>query len=447
MKNLMLRHCIHIACLLLIAGAARAGEAGRVVLAVGDVQIAGQRVAPDSIVHEGDELATGADGYTYVKTIDDGFLILRPNSRARIVAYHIDAQDPANTRIKFELLSGVARSISGQAVKQARQNFRFNTPVAAIGVRGTDFTVFTDQQTTRIAVISGGIIASGFSAACGPEGNGPCEGATSRELFAGQTGLLQVNYGQAVPQLLRGNGISPDIVAPPRSDEPVGKASGAGSAAPATGTSAVAATPAIHGVSLDPQKSNDLLLGALSPANPPVVTVAPVVAPPAPPEVLWGRWQTVANLAVDSAALAKLDGGAYDPAGVLGSFFITRVKNSELVLPNQGNASFGLVNGEAYISAAGQAPVAASIQNARLDINFATRAFSTSLNVVAPGAQVDIYAKGEVTLRGELVSQTLNSNARVSGYLGGALAQEAGYLFKSTDNPSLSAFGATQWAR
>src|SRR3989338_10388134 len=199
-KNLMLRRCIQLFFLLWAAtGMAQAGEAGRVVLAVGDVQIAGLRAAAGSVIHEGDELATGGDGYAYMKTIDNGFLILRPNSRARIIAYHIDTQDTANTRIKLELLDGVARSISGQAVKQARQNFRFNTPVAAIGVRGTDFTIFTDQQTTRITVAAGGIIASGFSAACDPAGSGPCEGSASRELFAGQTGkLLQINRDRAL---------------------------------------------------------------------------------------------------------------------------------------------------------------------------------------------------------------------------------------------------------
>ena len=273
-KNLMLRRCIQLFFLLWAAtGMAQAGEAGRVVLAVGDVQIAGLRAAAGSVIHEGDELATGGDGYAYMKTIDNGFLILRPNSRARIIAYHIDTQDAANTRIKLELLDGVARSISGQAVKQARQNFRFNTPVAAIGVRGTDFTIFTDQQTTRITVAAGGIIASGFSAACDPAGSGPCEGSASRELFAGQTGkLLQINRDRALPQLLRSNGLSPDISAPPRNDEPDGKTTGAGTGKPAL---------AVNDISLEAQKGTlPLIAHATQPAAPLPVVVEPVAAIP-----------------------------------------------------------------------------------------------------------------------------------------------------------------------
>lgn len=436
----MSRRFVITAALLMSVGLAHAGEAGRIVFVTGQVHSASRAVALGDAVQEGDELVTGADGYIYVKTVDNGFLILRPGSRARIVNYSVDAQNPANTRIKFELVSGVARAISGQAVKHARQNFRFNTPVAAIGVRGTDFTVFTDQQTSRVAVISGGVVVSGFDAGCGPEGAGPCEGGGSRELFAEQTGqLLQVQKGQAAPQLLRGNGLSPDTVAPPRKDEPVSKAAG---------DTKLAGTD----YNLEPQKGSGILTGnLLPPVGTPVPSdptpVDPVVVAPKPPEVLWGRWEAIANLASDSEALAKLKSGNYEQGSVIGSFFISRVKNTELVLPREGQAAFSLVNSEAYIQKSGQAPVAATVQDSRLEVDFATRAFSTNLTVVAPGSQVDVRAKGDVTLKGELVSSIIGSNSMVRGYLGGAEAKEAGYIFNTPGVAGVGAFGATQWSR
>ncbi|WP_292938407.1 FecR family protein [Noviherbaspirillum sp.] len=435
------------AALLIAAGLAQADEAGRIVFVTGQAQIASRAIALGDAVQEGDELTTGADGYVYVKTVDNGFLILRPATRARVVAYHIDAQNPANTRVKFELLSGVARAISGQGVKQARQNFRFNTPVAAIGVRGTDFTVSTDQQTSRIAVISGAVIVSGFSAGCGPEGSGPCEGGSSRELFAEQTGqLLQVQKGQAAPQLMRNNSLSPDVTAPPRKDEPVGK------------SPAADASHAGTDFSLEPQKSNGILSGAAlptspvpnptpSPSQPPVVVVVPDPVIPKPPEIIWGRWQAVANLPADSELLAKLRSGTYDSGSIIGSFVISRVKDTELVLPREGQAAFALTNSEVYIRQADQAPVAATVQDSRLDVNFATRAFSTNLTVAGAGTQVDVHAKGDVTLKGELVSSFIGSNAVIRGYLGGAEAKEAGYIFNTTGSSGPGAFGATQWAR
>src|SRR5471030_786509 len=114
---------------LMACTSAWAGEACRVVFTTGQVQLADHAAAMNAVVSEGDEISTGADGYVYVKTVDSGFLILRPNSKARVITYRIDTVNAANTHVKLELLSGVVRSISGQGVKAARQNFRFNTPV------------------------------------------------------------------------------------------------------------------------------------------------------------------------------------------------------------------------------------------------------------------------------------------------------------------------------
>lgn len=439
----LLRQLIYTASMLFLCGmatSAHAGEAGHIVFVVGQVQIGQRPAVLGNVVQEGDEMTTGSDGYMYLKTIDNGFLILRPASRARIVTYKVDKEHPTETKIKLELLEGVARSISGQAVKLARQNFRFNTPVAAIGVRGTDFTVFTDQQTSRVTVLSGGVVVGGFSGSCSPEGGGPCEGNTSLELFANQTGqLLQIQKGQAIPQLLRNTSLAPDAVAPPRGNEPNNKS---------LSSLPVPTSTSLNGndVSLDPQKNQNFLSSAKlssSIKNTPEGPIAVVT-----PELIWGRWQAVANLGADTEALAKLKNGSYEPAKILDAFFISRPKQSELVLPKEGQAAFALIDSEAYIVTKGQT-VPATVQDGRLDIDFAKRAFSTNLTVTAPNTQtqVDIQAKGDVTLKGELLSSLKGSNASVSGYLGGANAKEAAYLFKSIDTPAATAFGATRWGR
>lgn len=436
----MLRPFIIALGLLAAAGFAHAGEAGRIVFVTGQAQVAARSIALGDAVQEGDELATGPDGYIYMKTVDNGFLILRPGSRARVVNYHVDTQNPANTRVKFELVQGVARAISGQAVKQARQNFRFNTPVAAIGVRGTDFTVFTDQQISRVAVISGGVVVSGFSAGCGPEGAGPCEGLTSRELFAEQTGqLLQIHRGQAAPQLLRNTALSPDVTAPPRKDEPVAK------------SSAVDPTVVTADVRLDPQKSSTILAPENLPSPP--ITPPPVVEVPdvpKPPEVLWGRWKAVADMPADAEALAKVKSGEYVlPKYFADAFFISRVKNSEFMLPREGQAAFTLVSSEAYIQRSPTwAPIAATIEDSRLEVDFAKQSFSTDLRIVGGNMEVKVNAQGDVTRQGELVSNNKLSNSTVLGYLGGARAKEAAYVFATNPLPNAPvAFGGTSWSR
>ncbi|HEY1148160.1 MAG TPA: FecR family protein, partial [Pseudoduganella sp.] len=371
----MLRNYIIGTGLLISTSLAWAGDAGRVVFVTGQAQLANRAAVLDATVNEGDEIVTGADGYVYVKTVDNGFLILRPNSKARVTAYQIDKKNPANTRVKLELEKGVARAISGEGVKQARQNFRFNTPVAAIGVRGTDFIVYTDNLTSRVSVVSGGVVMSPFTAACSADGAGPCEGNASRELFAGQAGmLLQVQRGQTAPQLLNNPTLAPDQTEKPRPDEPVGKVSQGSAISPAV-------------VNLDPQRS-ELSLNAVRPAAPsnptnppstpdttptppPVITPPPVVGidptppVPKPQEIFWGRWQTVANAAVmpDSMKGKNLE------TTFVGNYAVGRLKDSKLVMPTEGTVAFTLQNSEAYVQKNGGVEKMATVDSGKLDIN------------------------------------------------------------------------------
>jgi hypothetical protein len=435
------------------AGLAQAGVAGHVVFTTGLVQVGHHAAVQDMAVQEGDELATGAEGYIYVKTIDNGFLILRPNTIARIVTYAIDKQDPSKSRVKFELTQGVAREISGQGVKQARQNFRFNTPVAAIGVRGTDFTVYTDQQTTRVSVLSGGVVMSGFDASCSAAGTGPCEGRDARELFAGQAGLLlQVERGRAVPQVLRNPTLAPDQTEKPRADEPVAKQA--------------QATPLAQ-VDLDPQRSDESLKNVRAvpgpvtiDPGPVVVTPPPVVVvpslPPAPtlpspppalptpsvPEIFWGRWQAVAGL---PAQLGKIGNPDVEIATYYGNYAITRLRNSVFVMPNEGNAAFKLMGGEAIMTVNGS-DATADIESGQLSMDFSKKTFATSLLVSAGANRASVIGSGILTKTG-LLYEDKQSDTIIRGYLGGANAEQAGYIFKNYATPGIIVSGATTWAR
>lgn len=424
-----------------VAGMAYAAEAGRVVFVTGQAQVGHHAAAQDAAVGEGDELSTGADGYIYVRTVDDGFLILRPNSTARIVAYSIDSSDPAKTHVKLELVQGVARAISGQGVKKARQNFRFNTPVAAIGVRGTDFTVYTDQQTTRVTVLSGGVVMSGFGANCSAAGTGPCEGRDARELFAGQAGLLlQVERGSRVPQLMQNPALAPDQAEKPRGDEPAAK-------------QAPPAAPLAQ-VNLDPQRTAETLTNSkpvvqvpppVVPPAPPVVVTPPVVDKPTTPpvpEIFWGRWEAIAGL---PAQLGRIGDQDTEMATYYSPYAITRLKNSALVMPKEGMAAFKLMSGEAIMTTNGT-DRAASIDSGQLSMDFANRTFATSLVVTAGTNRADVIGTGVITDKGMLYEDT-RSNTIIRGYLGGPNAEQAGYIFKNYGSPGVVVSGATLWGR
>lgn len=445
----MLRNQLIAASLLMAAttSLAWAGEAGRVILTNGQVQIAGKSAVRDAVVNEGDELSTGADGYVYVKTVDDGFLILRPNSKARITAYTIDKANPANTKVQLELLNGVARAISGQGVKNARQNFRFNTPVAAIGVRGTDFTVYTDQLTSRVSVMSGGVVMSALGGNCVADGVGPCEGPASRELFAGQAGmLLQVQRGQQAPQLLNNPTLVPDQTEKPRPDEPTGKV--------ATGGTTLSVAP----VNLDPQRTQASLEAVRpavddksQPTNPPIITTPPVVEtvqppvvlPPKPQEVFWGRWSNVAGAAVMPDAIAEQS--TSDPAFVE-KYAIARVKGATLVMPREGTVAYNLTNSEAFIQKADSQEIKGNVDLGKLDVNFANRSFTTSLAISGGGSQYNVNGRGVIDMKGQMLND-MGTNTSIRGYLSGGNAEEAAYVFKNTSYPGTAISGATSWKR
>ncbi len=439
----MVRLCVLSVVSLFVAAFAQAGEAGRIVFVTGAAYSANVALQQGQAIAEGAELSTGADGYVYLKTVDNGFLILRPATRARIVAYHIDAVNPANTRIKFELISGVARSISGQAVKAARQNFRFNTPVAAIGVRGTDFTVFTNNETSRVAVFSGGIVVSGFAGACGPEGTGPCEGGGSHELTASQVGqLLQVKRGQAAPQLLNGNVLPPDL-APARSDEP--KVANAGN-------TNLAQTE----LSLDPEKNASLVVRNITPTPSPVIpTSTPVVTPPPvvvpvveQKQIVWGRWQAVLDKAAQVDLLKELNQGG-KAVGQAGDYVVVRTKGADLQLPQQGSVGFTLQGSEAVIREDVSNKVKlVNIENARLQFDFGKRNFSTSFDLVSQAERFKLQSQGGFSKDGSLFGDLVfgPTNISVNGSLGPD-GNSAAYTFRGRLDSNRVASGVTYWGK
>ena len=429
------------ATLLACGVAAQAGEAGRIVFVSGTVHSGSHVTAVGDAIQEGDELVTGKDGYIYMKTIDDGLLIVRPSSRARIAAYHVDRENPSNTRVKLELLSGVARSVSGTAVKQARQNFRFNTPVAAIGVRGTDFTVFTDQETSNVTVLSGAIVVSGFGGTCLPAGGGPCEHPASRELAAGQAGqMLQVRRGQAAPQLVTGSSVTPDSLASPRSDEPSGKSGGNAS---------------LSEPGLDAQKAALLLeqtkglhqTDVASPPVPPTVAPAdPVVVVPAGPQISWGRWTAVLNQP------ANIDTGALVAAGgkrVATNSFYTIVRGKgDWEVPLQGGVGFVLRDGEAFVmDSATRAQSPANMQNGQLNFDFGKKTFDTSFDLKTGSETFKLQSTGNVGSNGEFTGNSMlirPNNMAVSGQLG---PDSAAYIFNSRLDDKRTANGVTFWTK
>ena len=140
--------------LLLLAGAwmcthALAGEAGRVKVSKGDVQIerkGKQMPAPvGAVIEVEDTVRTGSDGSVGITFRDNSLLSAGPNSELVVERFAFDStthQGEFDTRLK----KGTLAVVSGKIVKQSPEAMRIKTPAAIMGVRGTEFIVKVDES-------------------------------------------------------------------------------------------------------------------------------------------------------------------------------------------------------------------------------------------------------------------------------------------------------------
>ncbi|MCX5865085.1 MAG: FecR domain-containing protein [Deltaproteobacteria bacterium] len=122
---------------------AQAAEpAGKVDAVAGQVTVAGadgaiRSLAKDGPVFAGDIISTGPNSRVRIVFSDEGVIFLRPSTRFVIDAY----KHTGNTQqdeSKFSLVKGGFRSVTGAIGQANKDKVKIETPVATIGIRGTD---------------------------------------------------------------------------------------------------------------------------------------------------------------------------------------------------------------------------------------------------------------------------------------------------------------------
>ena len=184
-----------------------------------------ERVRMGMMVRQADRIVTESNGHVHIRFIDEALVSVRPNSELEILAYVFNVEDPDKSSIKFNLLEGTARAVSGNAAKAARQRFRLNTPIAAIGVRGTDFVVTTTATLMTVLVNEGAVVVAPFSDECAAQGFGPCN-TNAVELTADSLQLIEFDSNMALPRLV------PLVVSEESTEQLQGAASNAGAPQP-----------------------------------------------------------------------------------------------------------------------------------------------------------------------------------------------------------------------
>ncbi len=149
-------------------------------------------------VHEGDWIET-QDAVVHLRMRDNALISLRPHSRLHIACYH-EGEQPC---VKLELEKGEIRQITGKIGQRHKQRFRLNTPVAAIGVRGTDFVSRVLDDKTLVRVVSGEVVAAPFDGkVCTPSGLGICTTRWAASLRASDDAVLLIQPGQPAQRIL-----------------------------------------------------------------------------------------------------------------------------------------------------------------------------------------------------------------------------------------------------
>lgn len=94
-------------------------------------------------IYLGDKVITGENGMVRLKMIDDAILDLRCFSIMVIEDYAIK---PDNRRSILNLLQGSLRKVTGQIGKISEDVYELKTPVASVGVRGTEYALRVFQS-------------------------------------------------------------------------------------------------------------------------------------------------------------------------------------------------------------------------------------------------------------------------------------------------------------
>lgn len=132
--------------LVLAAPAHAADVVGRVISRVGQVTA----VAPDgerrplqrrSEVREGETVVTGPSGRAQVRFKDQGLVDLKPDSRFTVKRYRAQGAGDGEDSAVMELLKGGMRTITGAVGGGDDQQYRVETPLASIGIRGTQYVL------------------------------------------------------------------------------------------------------------------------------------------------------------------------------------------------------------------------------------------------------------------------------------------------------------------
>lgn len=132
---------------------------GEVLRVRGEVWLWRQEVQQPAVaklaLEPGDRLETGADGRVDLRLSDGSLITLAADTAFRVEAYRHEEAGEAPGLGLFELSKGGFRAVTGALTTRPGHRVEVRTPVATIGVRGTEFTGELNEDGLDVAMLEG----------------------------------------------------------------------------------------------------------------------------------------------------------------------------------------------------------------------------------------------------------------------------------------------------
>lgn len=212
--------------LLAFAGEALA-QAANVVFSTGTATVIAldgttRRAERGTVLQVGETVDTG-DGKAQLKFRDGATLSLQPGTQFRVEQFRFTEQNNRASEddvVVMRFLKGALRAVSGLIGKQKREQYRMDTAVGTIGIRGTEYSATMGDGGLAVSTYVG-LVEVCNSAGCAQVGPGQTllvpDGNSRPRLLPGKSdnppGLMP---GTAVPELP-----SPQTQTPPTMQQPL----------------------------------------------------------------------------------------------------------------------------------------------------------------------------------------------------------------------------------
>lgn len=400
---------------------------GEVTLTIGQATLYSleggeHKIVRGTSVRPGDLIQTEAGGHVHVRFTDGALVSVRPFSRLVVEEYIYNPTQADLSKVRFRLEAGTARAISGSAAEHARERFRLNTPLVAIGVRGTDFTVLTSDSLTMASVSQGAIVMAPLSDDCPSSSLGPCDTQQSRLLSAEMEGVFAEFRSDLEQPELRAQLINRPLAAV--------------AVAPQGSTASVPETDVDAADTILTTTLRQQLAVQTQIADTPGTENRSV-------NLVWGRWgepMIGGDISVPRD-VARANG---DPVVFGWPYTLYRLQSEGMAWPQAlGRASFALQAASAQWQNAGVTS-AAAVTGGQLVIDFANFLYSTQLQLEGvPFLLSTLHSSGRIGADGVFSSRSSGQSVT------GAVAFDgfsAGYMFQKAGQGGIVS-GITLWSR